>query len=206
MSWDQIAMNILTSYYTLFAVGGVAIALITWAIIDFYASVERSTWKARGKIRVVDLDNSVMRFVRPRYDHKRMIYYLKYKISTFTSKEIPVTEDLIKYDTLYIYKDKIHTHEVDDNHVKLTASDLKKLLKIKILSEIINPSLTLQIIFILLGVGIGFGIGYVVKDFFTADLIMRALAPQHQSAQNTTITTTTVAQVVTGVIRPPEGG
>jgi hypothetical protein len=134
-----------------------------------------------------------------------MIYYLKYKVSTFTSKEIPISEDLIKYDTLYIYKDKIHTHEINSDHVKLTASDLKKLLKIKILSEIINPSLTLQIIFILLGVGIGFGIGYVVKDFFTSDLIMRALAPQHQSAQNTTIVTTTTIGQITGVVRPPGG-
>jgi hypothetical protein len=202
MSWDQIAMNILTSYYTLFSVAAVAIALITWAIIDFYASVERSTWKARGKIRIVDLDNSVMKFVRPIYDRKRMIYYLRYKISTFTTKEIPVTEDLIKYDTLYIYKDKIHTHQVDSDHVKLTASDLKKLLKIKILSEIINPSLTLQIAFVILGIGVGFGIGYVVKDFFTTDLIMRALAPQHQNANITTTTSTELKWVV----RPPTAG
>jgi hypothetical protein len=150
MSWDQIAMNILTSYYTLIVVAAAAVSLITWAVIDFYSTIERSSWKARGKIRVVDLDNSVMRFVRPQYDRKRMIYYLKYKVSTFTTKEIPITEELIKHDTLYIYKDKIHTHEFNSDHVKLTASDLKKLLKIKILSEIINPSLTLQIIFVLL--------------------------------------------------------
>ena len=203
MSWDQIAMNILTSYYTLFIVAAAAVSLVTWAVIDFYSTIERASWKAKGKIRVVDLDNSVMKFVRPVYDKKRMIYYIKYKISTFSSKEIPVTEDLIKYDTLYIYKDKVYTHQVDGNHVKLTASDLKKLLKIKILSEIINPSLALQIVFILLGVGIGFGIGYAVKDFFTADLIMRALAPQHQSAQNITAITTTTTPAQIGVIRPP---
>jgi hypothetical protein len=109
MSWDQIAMTILTSYYTLFVVAAVAVSLITWAIIDFYASVERSTWKARGKIRVVDLDNSVMKFVRPSYDKKRMIYYLKYKVSTFTTKEIPISEDLIKYDTLYIQRQNSHS-------------------------------------------------------------------------------------------------
>jgi hypothetical protein len=204
MTWDQIAMNILTSYYTLFIVAATAVSLITWAVIDFYSTIERASWRSRGRIRVVDLDNSVMRFVRPSYDRKRMIYYLKYKVSTFTSKEIPIHEDLMKHDTLYIYKDKVHTHEIDSDHVKLTASDLKKLLKIKILSEIINPSLTSQIIFILLGVGIGFGIGYAVKDFFTADIIMRALAPQHQGTQNITITTTTIGQI-TGVVRPPGG-
>jgi len=158
-----------TIYYYVFGVFALAFVLSVLYVESRLTGEKTLTW-------IIDIDNRVSRFVRVRF--KKGIYYIRY-FKGLKKIEIPITKDMLKEKILVKYLDNLYTVEIKENKAVLKISELNHLLKQKLINELVSGGIGSYIIYIVLGIAIGFSIGYVFNDFnykaLVQELINRTL-------------------------------
>lgn len=180
--------------------------ILTIAYFIYHAKKQKlikQFFRQLGYLRVIDLDDSALRFCRIKYDNKNMLYYVKYKVGFLKRKKIILPREKIYDNTIVISNNE--PLEYDKNFVLTNIQyDLKRLLKDKIYNELnVGFFTTYLLIGILVGVFIGIGAGYIINDYVKLQA-QKQLAQPTQTPTHTNTTTTTTTTTTPTVITFPQ--
>jgi hypothetical protein len=109
---------------------------------------------------------------------KNGFYFIRYYIG-FKKIEFPISKELMKEKVLVKRLDNLYRIEFEKNErnekAVLKLQELNHLLKQKIIHELVSGGVMGYLIYIILGIGVGFAIGYMVNDYNYKTLIQQLI-------------------------------